>query len=206
MMWEAHTGEYSQLLIKIFHGCAYTIHSFEPSQTAFSNLIKNMKDYPAVLAYNLAVGRKSYQTLLLNSGSKIAALARWDEQAGESSQSGESVRVINLDSFCNEQGIEQIDFLKIDVEGYEYEVLEGAQTLLHDERIHFIQFEFGYASVLSQSGRYFRDYYKLLAHKFYIYRIVKDGLVLLGEPSAWDEIYVGGNFLAERKHKLTNYS
>lgn len=35
-----------------------------------------------------------------------------------------------LDDFAQEHGLDHIDYLKIDVEGSEYEVLEGAQTML----------------------------------------------------------------------------
>lgn len=39
--------------------------------------------------------------------------------------------------------MERIDFLEIDVEGFEFEVLKGAEAMLADKRITTIQFEFG---------------------------------------------------------------
>jgi FkbM family methyltransferase len=41
-----------------------------------------------------------------------------------------SVEVTTLDTFAREQKIERVDFIKIDVEGFETEVLEGAKTIL----------------------------------------------------------------------------
>jgi FkbM family methyltransferase len=39
--------------------------------------------------------------------------------------------VRTLDELCAEQGIQTIDLLKIDVEGFEFEVLQGAARMLH---------------------------------------------------------------------------
>jgi FkbM family methyltransferase len=47
-----------------------------------------------------------------------------------------------LDRFCAEYNIEQIDVLKIDTEGSELMVLEGAQRMLLEGRIKFIYLEF----------------------------------------------------------------
>lgn len=40
-------------------------------------------------------------------------------------------------------GIPRIDFLKIDVEGNELEVLKGSEKMLLDNSIHIIQLEYG---------------------------------------------------------------
>ncbi len=46
-----------------------------------------------------------------------------------------------LDNFCNEMNIDFIDFMKIDVQGAEYLVLEGAEKLLSKKAIKNIQLE-----------------------------------------------------------------
>ncbi len=48
-----------------------------------------------------------------------------------------------LDSYCSEHNIPQIDFIKIDVEGAEKMVLEGAKTLLENKKIRCGLFEVG---------------------------------------------------------------
>ncbi|MEM7712868.1 MAG: FkbM family methyltransferase [Cyanobacteria bacterium P01_A01_bin.68] len=53
----------------------------------------------------------------------------------------ELVQAISLDSFCQKHNIEEIDYLKVDVEGAESDVLQGASQLLKDKSVKFIQFE-----------------------------------------------------------------
>lgn len=51
------------------------------------------------------------------------------------------VRVVALDDFCREQGVDRVDVLKIDVQGAEMEVLEGARTLLERHAVSVVEFE-----------------------------------------------------------------
>lgn len=51
------------------------------------------------------------------------------------------VSTVTLDDYCRERDIESVDFLKIDVEGFEREVLEGADRLLRERRIRAVLFE-----------------------------------------------------------------
>jgi len=53
------------------------------------------------------------------------------------------VNTKTLDSFCNENKINQIDLLKIDAEGNEKNILLGSERLLKEGRIHSIYVEIG---------------------------------------------------------------
>lgn len=53
----------------------------------------------------------------------------------------EIVETTTLDLFCKENDIPIIDFLKVDVEGFELEVFEGAKNLLKNKQIMLIAFE-----------------------------------------------------------------
>jgi FkbM family methyltransferase len=48
-----------------------------------------------------------------------------------------------LDLYCERNGIAEIDLLKIDVEGAEYQVLLGAERMLRKKRVACLTFEFG---------------------------------------------------------------
>jgi Methyltransferase FkbM domain len=46
--------------------------------------------------------------------------------------------VETIDDFCREHAIDRIDLLKIDVQGWELEVLRGAKTMLSRDAIWFV--------------------------------------------------------------------
>jgi FkbM family methyltransferase len=52
-----------------------------------------------------------------------------------------TVPIQDLDTFCNDERIDHIDFLKIDVEGFERSVIQGAKELLTSNRIGSLSFE-----------------------------------------------------------------
>ena len=52
------------------------------------------------------------------------------------------VPVRTLDGFAAERGIDHIGLIKIDVEGYEPDVIRGADRLLREQRVDLVLFEF----------------------------------------------------------------
>jgi FkbM family methyltransferase len=53
------------------------------------------------------------------------------------------VNVKTIDLFCQENGIDKIDYIKIDTEGFEFNVLKGANRMLSEGKIMGGQFEWG---------------------------------------------------------------
>jgi FkbM family methyltransferase len=90
----------------------------------------------------------------------------------------EEIRTITLDEYVSENNINNIDLLKIDVEGHELDVLNGASGCLKDSRIRCIQFEFGGCNI--DTRVFFQDFWYLLVEKysFSLYRITPLGSLL----------------------------
>jgi hypothetical protein len=109
----------------------------------------------------------------------------------------ETVTTDTLDHFCSTQAIERIHFLKMDVEGHEFAVLEGGIKMIDQKSVDFIQFEFGRVNI--DSATPLKKFYKLLHHHYHIYRIIRTGLIPQFEYSYEYEIYLGTNFLAVNK-------
>ncbi len=118
-----------------------TIHAFEPIPATYDKLCARFRKDNGVHAHCLALGAKdesvniqphhdSEQHSLLNTTG--------DDDIGI------PVRVRALDGLAIELGLGPIDFLKIDVEGFEIEVLQGAEQLLHEKRIRSIYAECRY--------------------------------------------------------------
>ena len=58
----------------------------------------------------------------------------------------ETVNVVTIDNFCKKNNIKKIDLLKIDTEGHEAEVLEGASKMLK-KNIKYILIEFHFSKL-----------------------------------------------------------
>lgn len=89
----------------------------------------------------------------------------------------EIVEGISLDSFCKTHHIETIDYLKIDVEGAESDVLLGTISLLQQKKIRFIQFEIS-QKMLEGLNRKAKDTFKILIENGYeCHRIEANGRI-----------------------------
>jgi hypothetical protein len=64
-------------------------------------------------------------------------------EASRASNSTERVKIVSLDSFCADNAIPHISYLKIDTEGMDLEVLKGACSMLSREAIDFVEVEAG---------------------------------------------------------------
>lgn len=109
----------------------------------------------------------------------------------------EVAKFITVDDFSASKRTFYIDLLKIDVEGHELAVLKGANRMISEGRIRFVQFEFGGTSIDSRT--FFRDFWRLLSPNYTLYRIVSNGLYRIDAYSDFLKIFVTVNFLAERK-------
>ena len=65
------------------------------------------------------------------------------ETPGDRSVATESVDVVTLDEFCQTKGIDQINYLKIDTEGGDLEVLKGALNMLTGQKVDLLELEAG---------------------------------------------------------------
>ncbi len=59
-------------------------------------------------------------------------------------EKSQDIEVVSLDSYFAKHSVNQIDFIKIDTEGFEYEVLRGAQNVISQFRPQRIHIEFNW--------------------------------------------------------------
>jgi FkbM family methyltransferase len=116
-MYGDHTITYAKLV-----GPRGRVHAFEPHPESYRCLSYNMQWYPQVTMYQKGLGRKSCSYTMI-CGPNIGA--SW---LGEAEDNGSSVKVVTLDSLY----LNRLDFLKLDVEGFEYMALLGAERALTD--------------------------------------------------------------------------
>ena len=95
----------------------------------------------------------------------------------------EKIITTTIDSYCQKNSIANIDLLKIDVEGAEYQVLIGARRMFQEKRIRCCVFEFGQTTFdMGNDPNQIEDYLKQLGYR--IRNVVKGNPVFPGRRSA----------------------
>ena len=133
------------------------IYAFEPSLRIFKALQENLEDMQVsgVSIFQFGLGNKSevkdfYESILDETSSFVLPnenskyLKRKNRillQKSQNSFKSIPIQVTTIDDFVKENKITDIDILKIDVEGYELEVILGAKKALVDKKVRFVQFE-----------------------------------------------------------------
>ena len=150
----AHKGEFLKLIKKIEN--FEKIYSFEPQKKIYQNL-NLLSVENKIFCFNLALGNNNeIRNLKINKKSSTSTFSEINDLSlwykiksfivGSSLKSSfiyeEKVNVMKLDDFCNDHKIPNIDLLKIDTEGHEKEVLEGALNLIKEKKIKYILLEF----------------------------------------------------------------
>jgi FkbM family methyltransferase len=201
----ANVGDYAKMLRAKFPDAE--IHCFEPGSETFERLISNTKELHLKL-HNFAVGScNGTITLVKGSNDKDGTMltAYKDAISNIFTFAGEPneniiCNMICIDGFYNDT-VEKIDFMKIDVEGHELEVLKGAAKMISEDKIGIIQFEFNEFNIISRS--FFYDYYRLLP-QYKFYRIMpQNKLYPMGDYTSSLEIFRYQNILAI--HNSLNY-
>jgi FkbM family methyltransferase len=108
----------------------------------------------------------------------------------------QEVAGVSLDDYCAKQGIRQVDFLKVDVEGAELEVLQGCRRLFAEGALKRILFEVSLPQIQGM-GHQKTEIFTLLESAGYVSRPIQpDGT--LGEPvKAAGQAY--GNYIAAKE-------
>lgn len=202
----ANVGDYSLLVRR--HLPQATVYAFEPATAVFEELSKHVSaEGDRVRPFNLGFS-DAEKTVELYSytveGQEVSLISSIDlrlpTQAVEvKTRASERVRVETVDRFCEREGVAHIDFLKLDVEGHELSVLNGARRMLSEGRVSVIQFEFGPANIYSRT--FFYDFWTLLADDYRIYRIVPEGVAPITFYGEHLEVFLTTNYLAVRKRK-----
>lgn len=178
----AHHGQTTLHFRKIFPSAA--IHSFEPSPENFRKLKSNTKGKDRVKPNELALGSSAGSVSMERGHSDQAHKVCSDAANAEMP----TVRMETVDSYMNKARIPCIDLLKIDVEGYEIEVLRGAANAIEGSNIKVILAECDFNPEDTQHT-YFNDLWNYLRSKdfsfFGLYDVIHyEGLSGIGYCNA----------------------
>ena len=193
----ANKGEWAQWVIR--SNPAVALHCFEPSIFTFKNLLA--QNFPSnVICNNLGLSSKEKRVplFIFEEGSVFNSLYRtWTTKTQQVSGEGkaETVKLQTLDGYCSEKNIQAIDFLKIDVEGHELEVLRGSAEMLKQGKIGAIQFEYGTCNIYS--GVLLKDIFEFMeGFSYRFYKILPKKLIPIECYSSEIENFQYSNWFA----------
>lgn len=156
----ANEGNYVEMLLLELGGRAAQIHCFEPSAAAFEVLEERLASVPTVILNHCGLGRSAGTFKLYSdrSGSTLASLTQRDlSHLGLDFTVAEDVSIQTLDAYCSHQAVTRVDLLKVDVEGHELDVFKGSSSMLRENRVRLVQFEFGGCNIDTRT--FVRDYW-----------------------------------------------
>ena len=110
------------------------IYTFEPIPSSFSRLQNAVRGCQRIKAFNTALGDTTGSIAMTSAES--AGNNKVLRDLGTPDRI--DVPIDTIDTFTAANSIETIDLLKIDVEGYELQVLKGAEQVLHRGQVRFI--------------------------------------------------------------------
>tara|TARA_Y100000590_G_scaffold408506_1_gene499658 strand:- start:1340 stop:2071 length:732 start_codon:yes stop_codon:yes gene_type:complete len=182
-----HKGESIIFFLKNFK--IDNIYSFEPSPINFSNLKKNIdhinKKFNSlkktnIIIENLALGDKNgnlhLNQFVESSSSSIKEIdinnhyfkkkIRFLNLKNEKNLFKKyDINITRLSDYMSKKKLTTIDLVKIDTEGYEYEILKGAERSLKNVKI--ILFEHHYDRMIKKNYK-FRDIHSLLKKNSFV--------------------------------------
>jgi len=194
----ANVWKYSLVLDSVFPDSS--IFSFEPQPNTFKELEKNIVGVDNVSIFNMALWSEVTKLSLYDYEDKISS-----EHASFSKDVIEKfhewkvkeyiVNVETIQSFCKKENIDHIDFMKIDTEWYEKNIIEGGLNII--KKIKILQVEFTQLNVYNKV--FLKDIYDLLPN-FEFYRLLPHGLLSMWkyDPVTW-EIFAYQNIVLINK-------
>lgn len=151
------------------------VYAFEPAHYAVTHLKRNISLNPE-LAKRIEV-INAFASAKSSENTDMRAIASWKVSSDNEShhpvnmgavKSAEGVPGIALDDFCKQKNLTHVDFIKMDTEGYESDVMKGATETIAKYRPQII-FELGLYSMPERGidFSFFSEYFAKLNYRMY---------------------------------------
>lgn len=156
----ANVGGFTNSILNIYPNSE--VHCFEPIKYTFETLKGNLNTKRKLFLNQIALGDieedlsiRIYEQNLANINSLVL------ENQPKNFHKIEIIKVNTLDNYIKTMGIEQIDFLKIDTEGYDLKVLKGATYNLQLGTFKLIYVECG-LDIQNKGQIHLSEFFKFL--------------------------------------------
>jgi len=135
-----NTGVWSELMLAA-DGPPKRGLMFEPSTSALALLRAKFAAHPELTIIPMAVSDAPGTTTFYeeeNAGGTSSCVPGYSKPTARA----RTVEVTTVDAALAAHGLDHVDVMKVDVEGFDLRVLKGARTLLTEHRVGLVQFEY----------------------------------------------------------------
>ncbi len=191
----ANVGDYSVMANQIMPDC--TIYAFEPVEATFQHLLSNTENLQNVVPIKKGLFKANCE-LSINLFASNEHSSIYDiEGLPIGSDQQQKIELVRGDDFIKDNHIDSIDFLKLDVEGAEYDALLGFENAIKNGAIKAVQFEYGYINITTK--KLLIDYYTFFKANGYVLGKVFPKIVEFRKYHFKYEDFIGPNFIAVKK-------
>lgn len=174
------------------------VFAFDPSRSALTNFQTAHGSDDRVSFANIALSNTVGQAEFHDYGNMSSSLVVRHSQATTAS-TAYIVPVSRLDAFMAEKGVQHIDLLKIDAEGFDLHVIEGAAGLLASNAIDVVMFE--YADGWISSRRFLQEACAFLeGHNYQMFRLYNGFLTPFTYETRHENFSLGCMFVGLATH------
>ena len=128
----ANQGYFSSIFAQLV-GPNGSVHCFEPIPENIKILKEKIKDFQFVKVNQLAVGNQQEKVHMLYSTDELEK-ASLVEKPSSNDLKTINVEVTTIDQYLENNHLENLDFIKCDVEGYELNAIEGMQSTVQNHK------------------------------------------------------------------------
>jgi FkbM family methyltransferase len=159
----ANKGEWTENAVRLLRNARNNqpLHVFEPTKATFEFLSRRFECSNEINLVNAAVTKRSGVIDVF----VVTPLAGTNSLHPEPGAKLETVEAVNVDKYCRSHGINYIGFVKSDVEGFDMDVLLGAENILKEGRCDIWQFEYNIRWVNNRS--FLKDVFNFIEDKPY---------------------------------------
>ena len=205
----AHVGQTATEYSRLFPES--TIYCFEPFPESFEKLCKRFKGNSLVKPIQFAVSdkaahaRKFYVNQCSNTNSLLPTVEDVTCWSNIQNVATIEVPVTTIDDFCKKEAINEIQILKMDIQGGELLALKGATEKLHQEAISLIYTEVEFVPLYKKQALFYEIYNFLSDYGYTLFDIYDINYTQSGQLIWCNAIFLSAHVHA-RMIKRTNES
>ncbi len=197
----ANIGIYSQFLARCV-GQAGMVHSFEPEPENFTRLYAAVAGLANVRVNQAAVSDKTGESVLYISDDLNVDHRAYPTE-GETRRTV-SIRSTTLDDYFKPG--ERVDFIKMDVQGYEFHALQGAKRVVQENPAIKLLLEF-WPYGLAQAGTPWEEFIKVLrGFGMDLVLVKREGLIPFNDADVRIDISSYVNLFASRDQSRAGHN